>query len=49
MGSCMSEASISEYLAQHPKMIGVLFTITLLLTQAGSVVANSGAVPQPGP
>lgn len=45
----MSEESISEYLAQHPKMIGALFTITLLLTQAGSVMANGGAVPQPGP
>ena len=45
----MSEASISEYLAQHPKMIGVLFTITLLLTQAGSVVANGGGTSFPGP
>lgn len=45
----MSETTISKYLAQHPKMIGVLFTITLLLTQAGSVVANSGANTTPGP
>ena len=45
----MSETSLSEYLAQHPKMIGVLFTITLLLTQAGSVVANSSGTALPGP
>ncbi|WP_193588483.1 DUF7503 family protein [Halalkaliarchaeum desulfuricum] len=45
----MSETGISEYLAQHPKMIGVLFTITLLLTQAGSVVANGGGMATPGP
>lgn len=45
----MSETDITEYLAQHPKMIGVLFTVTLLLSQAGSVVANSSGTATPGP
>ena len=35
------------WLAEHPKMTGVLFTMMLLLSQAGSAVAigNSGAGP----
>ena len=37
----------AAWLAEHPKMTGVLFTMMLLLSQAGSVVAgsNSGAGP----
>ena len=31
------------WLAEHPKMTGVLFTMMLLLSQAGSVVAGGGA------
>lgn len=42
----MSDSKIAAYLAEHPKMTGVLFTMTLLLTQAGSAVA---ATCQPGP
>jgi hypothetical protein len=41
----MSETSIGAYVAEHPKLTGVLFTILLLLSQAGSaaaVVANPG-------
>jgi len=35
------------WLAEHPKMTGVLFTMMLLLSQAGTVVAigNDGAGP----
>ncbi|WP_255680801.1 hypothetical protein [Natrinema sp. DC36] len=32
---------ITQYLKNHPRMIGALFTILLLLAQAGTVAANS--------
>lgn len=35
----MSE--IKSYLAENPKMIGALFTLLLLLSQAGSAAAVS--------
>jgi hypothetical protein len=38
-----------NFLAQHPKMTGVLFTILLLLTQAGSAMAGSGTIGNCGP
>jgi len=43
----MSETNIADYIAQNPRMAGVLFTICLLLTQAGNASAailgtNSG-------
>jgi hypothetical protein len=38
----MSDNTVAAYLAEHPKMTGVLFTMMLLLTQAGSVAAGSG-------
>ncbi|WP_256562640.1 DUF7503 family protein [Halomarina pelagica] len=44
----MSDNSIAEYVAEHPKMAGVLFTILLLLSQAGSVMAGFGRA-HPGP
>lgn len=31
------------WLAEHPKMTGVMFTMLLLLSQAGSAVAGRGA------
>jgi hypothetical protein len=40
----MVHDDIAAYLAAHPKMIGVLFTALLLLTQAGSVVGAAGSV-----
>lgn len=36
-------SALAEYLAEHPRMIGALFTILLLLVQAGAVVANTGS------
>lgn len=40
----MSDNSVTEYLENNPRMMGALFTILLLLTQAGNVAAaNSGA------
>lgn len=44
----MSDNTIADYLAENPKMTGVLFTMMLLLTQTGSAVAGkSGAYPGP--
>ncbi|WP_255665771.1 hypothetical protein [Haladaptatus sp. DYF46] len=37
----MSEDKLQRYLAQHPRMIGVLFAICTLLLQAGNVMAAS--------
>ena len=36
----MSDTTFGAYLEANPKMIGVLFTMLLLLTQAGAVAAN---------
>jgi len=40
----MSQAkpSMRDYLAEHPKMTGVLFTMLLLLSQAGMAAGASG-------
>ncbi|MEF8915243.1 DUF7503 family protein [Natronomonas sp.] len=35
--------AVTNWLAEHPKMTGVLFTMMLLLTQAGSVAATNGS------
>lgn len=37
----MSESSVADYIAEHPKMAGVTFTILLLLGQAGNVAAGA--------
>lgn len=39
----MSESTMRSYLAENPKMIGVLFTLTVLLSQAGSTMAAGGS------
>ncbi|SFR43420.1 DUF7503 family protein [Halogeometricum limi] len=33
--------AVAQYLADHPRMMGVLFTALLLLSQAGSVAAGN--------
>jgi len=33
--------AVAEYLAEHPRAMGVLFTALLLLSQAGSVAAGN--------
>lgn len=43
-----STDSLKAYLADHPRMIGALFTILMLLSQAGTVAAG-GATATPGP
>jgi hypothetical protein len=40
-------SSVSSFLAEHPRMTGVLFTMLLLLTQAGQVAAGGGAYSGP--
>jgi hypothetical protein len=37
----MSESDLKSYLAEHPRMIGALFTMTLLLSQAGNAAAGA--------
>ncbi|WP_265338427.1 DUF7503 family protein [Haladaptatus pallidirubidus] len=34
--------ALSEYLESHPRMIGILFSASLLLMQAGTVLACCG-------
>jgi hypothetical protein len=36
----MTDNKAASFLAEHPKMTGVLFTMLLLLSQAGTVAAN---------
>lgn len=38
----VSNGALTEYLAENPRMTGVLFTICLLLTQAGNAAAAHG-------
>lgn len=38
----MSETDMKSYLAENPRMIGVLFTLFVLLSQAGSAAAGMG-------
>lgn len=35
--------SARQYLAENPRMLGVLFTACLLLTQAGNALAANGS------
>lgn len=39
----MSESTLRSYLAENPRMIGVLFTLTVLLSQTGTVMAGGGS------
>ncbi len=39
----MSQKNAIGKLAQHPRLIGVLFTLSTLLLQVGSVIADKGA------
>lgn len=38
----MSDDTLTAVVAKHPKTIGVLFMLFLLVTQIGTVVATSG-------
>lgn len=39
---------MAEFLREHPRMIGALFTILLLVSQAGNAAAG-GMTGNPGP
>lgn len=39
----MSDSTLRTYLAENPRMTGVLFTMLLLLTQAGNAAAAAGS------
>ena len=39
----MADSKVASYLADHPRLIGVLFTAMVLLSQAGNVAAGSSA------
>ncbi|WP_162991486.1 DUF7503 family protein [Halostella salina] len=41
-------SSLKAYLADHPRMIGALFTLVLIASQAGTAAAN-GAQAVSGP
>lgn len=40
-------SSMAAYLAEHPKMVGVLFTMLLLLSQGGTVAGAQGSTVGP--
>ena len=40
-----NDNAAAAWLAEHPRMTGVLFTMMLLLSQAGTVVANGANGP----
>ena len=42
-GGTETESSVAQYFADHPRMLGGLFTILLLLTQVGNVAAGESA------
>ena len=41
--STESKSSVAQYFAEHPRMLGAMFTILLLLTQVGNAAAGSSA------
>ena len=43
----MSDNKVATYLAQNPKMTGVLFTMLMVLSQAGGVAAKNATVAGP--
>jgi hypothetical protein len=44
----MSETKLKSYLAENPRMMGVLFTVALLLTATDSAAAaNMGCIAGP--
>lgn len=37
-----SKNRLTEWLADHPRFVGALFTMVVLLSKAGAVAANGG-------
>ncbi len=46
---CMARQDVAKYLEQHPRMIGVLFMVSLLLMQTAPVLAGGGTASNAGP
>jgi hypothetical protein len=40
----MADNKFSQFLSDHPRMIGVLFTMLVLLSSAGSAAAGNASV-----
>lgn len=38
----MANSTVGRFLAEHPRLIGALFTLVWLLTLAGTALANGG-------
>lgn len=38
-----NDSTMATFLKEHPRMMGVLFTLVLLLSQAGMVVAENSS------
>jgi hypothetical protein len=36
------KGALKEFLAGHPKLVSALFTLTVLLTKVGAVIADEG-------
>jgi hypothetical protein len=47
MSETLADTTVVEYLKEHPRMSGVLFTVLLLLSQAGSAAAHGATVTGP--
>jgi hypothetical protein len=46
MAHDMAHSKMAEFLEDHPRMMGSLFTMALLLMEAGNVAANAGSTTQ---
>lgn len=43
------DRSVRAWLSEHPRLVGVLFTLVLLLTQASTAAASNGSITYTGP
>lgn len=43
----MNDSELAEFLKNHPKMLGVLFTLTVLMSQVGTVAATGQSISGP--
>jgi len=40
----MADSTIEAYLREHPKLLGVLFGMTMLLSQTGAAAAHGNTI-----
>ncbi len=43
LGAMSERNALTEFLADHPRLMGALLTACILLTQAGSAIAANGS------